>query len=178
MRRIQLLALYTGLTAVAQTAQSSDKSVPLYVHVVDAVTGKPRDDVELFLQDFKWQPVAGPVKPDRAGQAEFRIPPNAYVLRAEGNTFTVHWGQLPAGTVHTVLIAAGDASKSVTFAVASPGSLSGYVHDAQGDPMQNVQVQLIRAFWNDGATVFQPTFSGQTDDRGYYRIAGIKPGAG
>jgi hypothetical protein len=177
MRRIQVLVLCTGLTAVAQSAQDADKSIPLTVHVMDAVTGEPRHEVELFLQDVKLHDVAGPAKPDLLGNAEFRISPGSYVLRAQGAAFTVYHGQLPDGLVQTISIAPEDKAKSVTFPVASPGSLSGYVRDEWGDPIQNVQVHLIRAYWRDGALVFGLAMGAQTDHRGYYRIASIKPGA-
>jgi hypothetical protein len=166
-----------GLTAVAQSAQDADKRIPLTVHVVDALTGEPRREVELFLQDIKLNDVAGPAKPDLLGNAEFRISPGSYVLRAQAPAFTVYYGQLPDGMAQTIYIAPEDKAKSVTFPVASPGSLSGYVRDEWGDPIQNVQMHLIRAYWRDGALVFGLAMGAQTDDRGYYRIAPIKSGA-
>jgi hypothetical protein len=177
MRGIQILVLCIGLTSVAQSAQNTDKLIPLTVHVVDALTGEPRREVELFLQDVELHDVAGPAKPDLLGNAEFRISPGSYVLRAQAPTFTVYHGQLPDGMAQTIYLAPEDKAKSVTFPVASPGSLSGYVRDEWGDPIQNVQMHLIRAYWRDGAVVFGQAMGAQTDDRGYYRIASIKPGA-
>ena len=106
MRRIRLLALCMGLTAVAHSAQIGGENFPLIVNVVDAVTGKARADVELFLQDLKWKNIAGPVKPDAAGKAEFRVPAGNYILRAETASFAVYYGQLPDGMVQTVEVSA------------------------------------------------------------------------
>src|SRR5882724_6671766 len=147
MPRIQVLVLCTVLTAVAQSTQPADKSIPLAVQVVDSITGKPRHDVDLFLQDFKWSDVAGPMKLDPLGHAVFRVSPGNYILRAEGSALTAYYGQLPDGLIQTVFIAPEDKSMSLTFAVVSPASLSGYVRDELGDPIQNLQVHLIRAYW-------------------------------
>jgi hypothetical protein len=51
------------------------------------------------------------------------------------------------------------------------------VRDELGDPVPNIPVHLVRAYWRDSALVFGLALATQTDDRGYYRISGIKPGA-
>jgi hypothetical protein len=177
MLRIQVLVVCAGFTTVAQSAQEPDKTMLLTVHVIDAVTAKALHDVDLYLHDAKWADVAGPVKTDFLGNAEFRIPPGNYILGAEVAGLSIYYGQLPAGVIRTVFVAPEDKAKSITFPVASPGSLSGYVRDELGEPIQNVTVQLIRAYWHDGALVFGLALAAQSDDRGYYRIAAIKPGA-
>jgi len=111
------------------------------------------------------------------GNAEFRIRPGNYILRGQRAAFTVYYGQLPDGEIQTVFIALEDKAKSVTFPVAWPGSLSGYVRDELGDPVPNIPVHLVRAYCRDSALVFGLALATQTDDRGYYRISGIKPGA-
>lgn len=171
------LILCMAFTTVDESIQSGGKTVPLRVQVVDSVTGKARFDVELFLQDLQWKEFAGPVRADRMGKAEFRVPPGNYILRAEGTGFTVLYGQLPDGMVQTVYVAREDKEKTVTFAVASPAVVSGIVHDELGEPVSGVQVQLYRSHWSGGATRLVGGPSAVTDDRGQYRITGIKAGA-
>ncbi len=99
MRRIQGLVLCLSLTAVARSAQDIDTSVPLTGHVVDAVTAEPRHDVNLFLQDLKWQDVAGlSVAPQPAAAIELRFhetaPGLAAAVTAVGLLPAIHAGPL------------------------------------------------------------------------------------
>jgi hypothetical protein len=54
--------------------------------------------------------------------------------------------------------------------------VAGKITDADGDPLENVQIQLLRTIYNQGRKQLQPYGSGNTNDLGEYRISGIVPG--
>ena len=60
------------------------------------------------------------------------------------------------------------------------GSVSGRIRDRSGEPLANVPVQLLKYTYDDigrrRLTVFAPSVSDRTDDRGEYRLFYITPG--
>jgi protocatechuate 3,4-dioxygenase beta subunit len=65
---------------------------------------------------------------------------------------------------------------SVQFKLTPHGVVSGKITDEDGDPLQQVQVQLMGQVYNQGRKDFQQSGNAITNDLGEYRISGILPG--
>jgi len=64
----------------------------------------------------------------------------------------------------------------VAFRLTPHGVLSGRVLDEDGDPMEGVQLQLLRYTYNQGKKQLQISNGAGTNDIGEFRLAGIQPG--
>jgi len=64
----------------------------------------------------------------------------------------------------------------LVFRLTPHGVLSGRVLDEDGDPMEGVQLQLLRYTYNQGKKQLQISNGAGTNDIGEYRMSGIQPG--
>ena len=64
----------------------------------------------------------------------------------------------------------------VDFKLTPHGVVSGKITDEDGDPMEGVQVQIMRIAYNQGKKQLQMNGGEQTNDLGEYRMSGITPG--
>ena len=66
--------------------------------------------------------------------------------------------------------------KDLTFKLSPQGVITGRVLDGDGDPVQGVQVQVMRMYRMRGQRGLSPTGGGGTDDQGDFRVANLSPG--
>ena len=64
----------------------------------------------------------------------------------------------------------------VDFRLTPHGVVSGKITDEDGDPLEGVQVQIMRLAYNNGKKQLQQNGGEQTNDLGEYRLSGIVPG--
>ena len=64
----------------------------------------------------------------------------------------------------------------VDFKLTPHGVVSGKITDEDGDPMEGVQIQIMRLVYNQGKKQLQQNGGEQTNDLGEYRLSGIVPG--
>jgi protocatechuate 3,4-dioxygenase beta subunit len=64
----------------------------------------------------------------------------------------------------------------VDFRLTPHGVVSGKVTDEDGDPIEGVQLQLLRLAYNQGKPQLQVNGGSNTNDLGEYRMSGIQPG--
>ena len=77
----------------------------------------------------------------------------------------------------TLIITEGEVVEGIDFALARGGVITGKAVDAEGQPLIEEQIILSPAEANpQGIRNQGPIRSNQTDDRGVYRIFGIRPG--
>ena len=79
---------------------------------------------------------------------------------------------------HTVALSEGEEVDGIDFSLVKGGVITGRVTDAEGRPLIEQRVNLIRIDergQNVGAAFFNP-FMFNTDDRGVYRLFGLMPG--
>jgi carboxypeptidase family protein len=73
-------------------------------------------------------------------------------------------------------VTAGQYLKNVPVRLMPTAAVSGEIVDEYNDYLQNVEVTLLAAETRLGQMVLRPAAKATTDDRGQYRIAGLRPG--
>jgi len=76
----------------------------------------------------------------------------------------------------SVTASAGQASKTIDFALVPTGVLAGRVLEEDRSPVPGVRVQAFEKSYTNGVLRYQPTQSSVTNDLGEYRLAGIRHG--
>jgi len=64
----------------------------------------------------------------------------------------------------------------VDFRLTPHGVITGKITDEDGDPLENVQIQIMRYVYNQGRKQLQQFGGAGTNDLGEYRISGVIPG--
>lgn len=115
------------------------------------------------------------------------IPAGRYRFLASHTGYVDLPYQSSGGDTGAVLaLHAGQEVKDVLFRMTLSGVITGRVNDEDGEPMALIQVLALRRPTNEeledperspwGGHELQPAGLSQTDDRGQYRIFGLKPG--
>ena len=73
-------------------------------------------------------------------------------------------------------VAAGDHVRNIPVRLMPSAILSGEIVDEYNDPVQNVEVKLLAIQMRLGQMYLRDAGKATTDDRGQYRIAGLRPG--
>src|SRR5688572_2685757 len=76
----------------------------------------------------------------------------------------------------TVVLSEGENADDINFTLVRGGVITGKVTDAEGRPVVMQNVFIVPADGVDAPRLPQAATTGQTDDRGIYRVFGIKPG--
>ena len=116
---------------------------------------------------------------DNSGAFEFtELPTGRYTLTASKAGYVgLSFGQrrpLQAGT--PLQLADGQELKGVDFRLPRGSVITGHVYDENGDPLPGAAVRAGRYQYGQGLRQLVPAGTGQTDDRGEYRIWGLNPG--
>lgn len=82
----------------------------------------------------------------------------------------------PDGTPMPLVLTGGDRLGSVVLQLWKNASLGGLVVDEAGEPIVGLGVRALRRSWIGGRPRYAMAGAAQTDDRGLYRIAGLRPG--
>jgi len=64
----------------------------------------------------------------------------------------------------------------VDFRLTPHGVITGKITDEDGDPLENVQIQIMHYVYNQGRKQLQQYGGAGTNDLGEYRISGVTPG--
>jgi protocatechuate 3,4-dioxygenase beta subunit len=163
----------TGKTAVKATISGI---------VTDAATGQPLKKAQLMLRNT--QPGNGRFQRPEVvttgvdGRYAFTVDPGQYRLAANRNGYVQQaYGQKDARRPGTILtLTEGQELKSIDFRLVPGGVITGRVVDEDGEPMSNVNVQLLRATYFEGERRLEPAGgNARSDDRGEFRIFGLAP---
>jgi hypothetical protein len=82
----------------------------------------------------------------------------------------------PNGVGSPLTIPPGRAVSDVPIPMLPTAAISGRVHDRSGQPIGNVEVQALKAAYQDGRRVLTSVQSAVSDDRGEYRLFWLSPG--
>jgi protocatechuate 3,4-dioxygenase beta subunit len=154
--------------------------------VMNSLTGEPVRKAHVTLNGMgspNSRGVAGPLTygavTDAGGRFTIQdIEPGSYFMVAERNGFTDgqsgRWG--PGHSPTTVTLNPGQHTSDIVFRLVPHGVITGRVLDEDGEPVQNVQVNVLRYRFFRGKRQLVPSGGSGTDDLGEYRIFGLEPG--
>ena len=147
--------------------------------VVNAVSNDPVRRVILTLTKINAKGDPATTQTDGEGHFAFSgLEAGAYRLEGERSGFQRQaYGARLNLTVGTLLsVGAGAALKDVTFKLVPDAVISGQVLDQDGEPMPNLMVSARRRGYAGNRREWVQAGATQTNDRGEYRIAGLRPG--
>jgi len=145
--------------------------------VVDGVTGGAVARARVMLPGIG----RAPILTDASGAFAFaNLPAGPINISVDKSTYLSSRYPTPGRTFRSsmrpVILADGQALEGVTIPIFHGGSISGHVVDANGDPVDYAQVNVLRI--PAPGRIGRPTMrSGTgTDDRGEFRIGRLEPG--
>jgi protocatechuate 3,4-dioxygenase beta subunit len=176
-----------GRPVDAQPAISPAEACMVEGRVVKMGTGEPLRKARVTLtregqslgggRGERPQPVT--VLTNAEGKFAFKdVAPGRYRLSVARNGFVrQEYGQPRPGRPGSALtLAPGQKASDLLFQLLPAGVITGRIYDQDGDPMPGVQVSVLRQRYVRGQRQWTPAESGQTNDLGEYRIAGLAPG--
>ena len=98
-------------------------------------------------------------------------------VQAQGY-YTVRAGNLEADSIARSCTGAGDCGET-DFEIARAAVIEGWLTDSYGDPFQDIQIELMpeSVAGADPMQRMRRASRATSDDRGYFRIWGVKPGS-
>ena len=153
--------------------------------VFDASTGQPLRKATISLNPTRMSPgmAAAPrsygATTDAAGKFSVSgMEPGQYRVSASHASFLnmQYNARQPNGPGTPLELARGQKMTGVDFHLTPHGIIAGHMLDEDGDPLQNVQIQVMRMTWNRGRKQLQPSTGTNSNDLGEYRLSGIVPG--
>jgi hypothetical protein len=165
MRSSALAALLLcAACAVAQENAQPEKLETVAGVVVDAATGAPLPRVQIHLRLEPGGQAYGAMTAPDGRFAITGMPPGAYSLTVERAGFSVPPDLPPEMTV------GGGTTGNLHFALTPEGSISGRVTDADGQPVEDVELRAESDF------VSADSPRATTDATGKFRLSGLAPG--
>ena len=106
------------------------------------------------------------------------VEPGAYRVNANHTGFLSmqYNARRPEGPGTALDLGRAQKMTGVDFRLTPHGVVSGKITDEDGDPVEGVQVQIMRLVYNQGKKQLQRNNSESTNDLGEYRLSGITPG--
>ena len=146
--------------------------------VVTADSGRPVKRARVFLNAAELPGGRGMLTDDSGAYEIGDLPAGRYTLNVSKSGFvSLSYGQrrpLQAGTPLQLLD--GQQLKSVDFRLPRGGVIAGRVLDEDGEAVPGAMVRVMRYQYQQGDRRLTPAGTGQTDDRGQYRVWGLMPG--
>ena len=139
--------------------------------------GKPAAGVVVSLLQRESAQFDPTLKATTDQEGKYRIPDvpeGAYLIAPAAPAFVIPGMTNSRG--QTLIIHKGDNVEGIDFDLIRGGVITGKITDANGLPIVEEAVHLLLADFNRGGSSSHVTVNFQTDDRGVYRIFGIRPG--
>ena len=146
--------------------------------VLDDATGARIPRAAVTLATKAEEPSTALAWTDARGAFSFSwVPPGPYYLAAHRDGYqNVRFGAVRPAEPPVVLSLAAGEDRHIVLRMQPAGSISGVVVDAEGDPVQNVNVQLLMAWFERRKPRYVNVASVMTDGRGRYFLGGLAPG--
>ncbi len=173
-RLIVLFAAICGITC----AQPRGTGV-ISGTVIDSRSGDP---VRRAVVTVTWQGTPrswATTRTDGSGKFVFDgLPPGKYDLRAtkQGLGTATYGANGLRELGDLITLGAGEARGDLRLRFIHSATISGRVVDRDGDPVQDVQVTLLRSARNLGERVLTTYRATDSNDRGEYKISNVDPG--
>ncbi|HEV2447986.1 MAG TPA: carboxypeptidase-like regulatory domain-containing protein [Candidatus Sulfopaludibacter sp.] len=189
MRRRNLLCAVGLCTACSWvpvlSAQSAEPAAPASLEgsVVNRATGAPvrHARIKYALESsaaVKDRFVSG-ADTDSSGHFAVQLTPGTYRLWVERPGFAkyVYGSRTSADEGAALSLAPGQQIRGLSIQMTPLGAISGRVADDEGDPLQGVAVQVLRASYAAGRRALLPVNGATSNDRGEYRAFGLPAGS-
>ena len=186
------LAQSQSITPAQSDEKNAEKQAQLCTvsgRVVTAAEGAPIKSARLVLvqENAKNRPEIFGALTDGEGHFQIKdVPPGRYRFSASRTGFVAQQYQAKGTSQGAVLsLGPGQQIDDTLFRLVRAGVVSGRVIDEAGEPLANVWVSALRRpteeereDWSKGQKQHQfvQASGAKTDDRGEYRIFGLKPG--
>jgi hypothetical protein len=146
--------------------------------VIAADTGRPLKRARVFINAAELDGGRG-LLTDDAGVFDFTdLPAGRYTVTVSKAGFvSLSYGQrrpLQAGI--PLQLGDGQQLRNVDFQLPRGSVIGGRVLDEDGEPMAGIVVRVMRYQYVQGERRLMPAGSGQTDDKGQFRVWGLMPG--
>ena len=131
----------------------------------------------VLSQSNRSDPATYHAKTDQDGRYRIMgVPPGSYEIRPETPSFSVY---TKSGNA-TLIIGEGESVEDINFALKKGGVITGRVTNSESLPLieQYVTLSMVEINPNNDRNlgIVESGMSGVTDDRGVYRIFGVRPG--
>jgi protocatechuate 3,4-dioxygenase beta subunit len=115
---------------------------------------------------------------DNAGNFVFEnVTPGAYRVTGDKTGFIrANFGNRGGGIGSQVQVAAGSDKADVVVRMTPQGIISGRILDEDGEPLEGVNVSVLRPQYFQAQRRFMGQGGNQTNDRGEFRITNVAPG--
>jgi protocatechuate 3,4-dioxygenase beta subunit len=168
------------LLAILLALQAAEKGV-IEGRVLRAGSGEPiaKASVTLFRQDGRDRRPQHAITNDTGRFSFPNLEPGRYQLSADRNGYVrQQYGARVSNRAGAPLtLDRGQKLTDVVFRLTPHGVIAGRVLDEDGEPVSNVNVQVLRPGYNQGRRQLVPSQGrSMTNDLGEYRIFGLAPG--
>lgn len=151
--------------------------------ITNQVTGGPVRKAEVVLSrvDVRPNERRAPLRmrTDEQGRYLFPDVPSGHyrvLANAEGFEQVAYGARSSEQPGRLLLLGPNETMLDANVALRPTGVVTGTVLDQNGDPVKNAQVSLLQSMYQRGKPLYIPAAQGQTDDRGRYRVFGIRAG--
>ncbi len=153
--------------------------------VSNALTGTPLRKTNIMLNRQNSGPTAPGARSNYSGSTDASghysisgIEPGTYRLSADhtGYLQMQYNARRPGGPGTSLDVGRAQKKTGVDFRLTPHGVITGKITDDDGDPLQGVQIQLMRMGYNQGKPQLQMNGGENTNDLGEYRMSGVQPG--
>lgn len=171
-----LLLCCAGFTESAHSQTQAKKNATATVSGKVTIKGKPAPGVTVGLRLNQSPPANSTFKATTDQDGKYRIsdvPAGSYWVAPVAPAFVISDANKSSG--QSLIITEGDSIAGIDFDLLRGGVITGKVTDADGRPVAEERLTLLTADYpRVGASHVSIDF--KTDDRGVYRMFGIRPG--
>jgi len=166
--------------SLAAAGQAPEQKCRVEGTVLNSITGHPVRKARLTLAPLKdGEPVTGAT--DAQGKyALANVPPGEYLLDASRDGYSAQrYGAKKPGEEQkgeTLSLAPGSVKTKVDLQMTPLGAIFGHIRDEDGDPIRQVEVDVMAYGYGPAGKALQPRGSSQTDASGEFRIFDLPPG--
>jgi len=148
--------------------------------VVRAATGEPLKKARITLVgQAEKRPHALVAISDASGHFSIeKVPPGRYSMDVErvGYVSQSYGQDRPDKPGATLTLEPGKKMTELLFRLQSAGVIAGHVHDEDGEPAQNANVEVLRRTHSSGKIEVGAVGNATTNDLGEYRVFDLAPG--